>query len=81
MVVKVDKELCIGCGVCVQTCPEVFEFDDEGKAEVVGNGGCNGCDCEEVADSCPTDAIIVKGEGIEEEEEEEFEEEEEEEEE
>ena len=57
MKVKVDKELCIGCGVCVQTCPEVFEFDDDSKAEVVGE--CNGCDCEDVADSCPTEAIIV----------------------
>ncbi len=62
MVVKVDKELCIGCGVCVQSCPEVFEFDDDGKAEVVDDGECNGCDCEDVTDSCPTEAIIIEEE-------------------
>jgi len=60
MTVKVDKELCIGCGVCVQTCPEVFEFDDDGKAEVINKNGCDECDCEDVADSCPTDAIIIE---------------------
>jgi ferredoxin len=60
MTVKVDKELCISCGVCVQTCPEVFDFGDDGKAEVISKDGCNGCDCEDVADSCPTDAITVE---------------------
>ncbi|MEJ2567563.1 MAG: ferredoxin, partial [candidate division WOR-3 bacterium] len=44
----------------VQTCPEVFDFGDDGKAEVISKGGCDGCDCEDVADSCPTDAIIVE---------------------
>ncbi len=33
--VKVDKNLCIGCGACAATCPEVFEIDEEsGKAKV-----------------------------------------------
>ena len=59
---RVDKELCIGCEVCVQMCPEVFEIGDDGKAEVIGGEGCNGCDCEEVADSCPTEAIIIEEE-------------------
>ncbi len=26
---KVDQELCIGCGACESTCPEVFELVDE----------------------------------------------------
>jgi ferredoxin len=60
MKVKVDKELCISCEVCVQTCPEVFAIGDDGKAEVIDDNGCNGCDCEDVADSCPTEAIIVE---------------------
>ena len=25
----VDKELCIGCGACEGTCPEVFELVDD----------------------------------------------------
>lgn len=62
IIVSVDKELCIGCEVCVQMCPEVFEIGDDGKAEVIGEEGCNNCDCEEVADSCPTEAITIEEE-------------------
>jgi len=28
----VDKNICIGCGVCPTVCPEVFEMDDDGLA-------------------------------------------------
>jgi len=35
--VTVNKDVCIGCGVCYSTCPEVFEPDDEGKSQVVSN--------------------------------------------
>lgn len=28
----VVNEGCIGCGLCVSTCPEVFEFGDDGLA-------------------------------------------------
>jgi len=31
MAVKVDKDLCIACGVCMALCPEVFQADAEGK--------------------------------------------------
>ena len=27
---KVNKDLCIGCGACQAVCPEVFEIDDDG---------------------------------------------------
>ena len=26
----VDKETCIGCGVCVSVCPDVYSMDDDG---------------------------------------------------
>jgi ferredoxin len=30
---------CIGCGVCVQVCPDVFFLDeDEGKGVIIGEG-------------------------------------------
>ena len=33
MKAKVNPELCTGCGLCVETCPEVFEMDGD-KAKV-----------------------------------------------
>ncbi|HIV87654.1 MAG TPA: ferredoxin [Candidatus Pygmaiobacter gallistercoris] len=29
------NESCIGCGLCVTTCPQVFEMTDEGVARAV----------------------------------------------
>ncbi len=57
----VDKELCISCGNCVELCPDVFNWDPDGKAEVVDPNACDvKCDCKEAAESCPTDAITIK---------------------
>lgn len=33
--VKVNKDACGSCGLCVGSRPDVFEFDDEGKAQAV----------------------------------------------
>ena len=30
----VDPDLCTGCELCVDTCPDVFKMNDEGLAEV-----------------------------------------------
>ena len=37
MNLKVDKNKCISCGMCVSTCEEVFEFDDDNQAKVIQN--------------------------------------------
>jgi ferredoxin len=60
MKVKVDEEACIGCGVCSDICPQVFEMKDD-KAIVIAGANCDeaGC-CQEAADSCPTEAIIIE---------------------
>lgn len=52
----VDEELCIGCGVCAELCPEVFMIRDD-KSWVIGPERCTTCDCEEAAASCPVTAI------------------------
>ena len=39
--VKIDQDECIGCGACVELCPDIFAFDDDqNKAYVtVPEGG------------------------------------------
>lgn len=35
MELKVNKDVCIGCGACQAICDEVFEIGDDGLAEVI----------------------------------------------
>jgi ferredoxin len=58
--VQVDQELCIGCGACVNLCPEVFELQDDGKSRVIVENLCKGCDYEIAVNSCPVGAIKVE---------------------
>ena len=57
----VDKDTCIGCGLCVETCPEVFEMDDDLAAVRVETvpPDAEG-PCKEAADACPVDAIEIQ---------------------
>lgn len=59
MQIRVDDSLCIGCGICVDECGQVFSMNADGKAAVQSQhpGDCN---MEELADRCPVDAIIVE---------------------
>lgn len=34
MKAKVNRELCIGCGVCENICPAIFELKEDDKAHV-----------------------------------------------
>ena len=63
MKVVVDPDVCSGCGLCVEDCPDVFEMDDEeGIARVkVDEVPEDTKDCTRQAEEeCPLDAIIVK---------------------
>jgi len=51
---KVNKEKCIGCQVCVATCPEATKIDNDGKAEVTDSKKLEECGGESV---CPVGAI------------------------
>lgn len=56
---SVDPDLCIACGLCVSTCPEVFDWDGDGKATAVKDPVPADVEesAKEAADGCPTDAI------------------------
>jgi NAD-dependent dihydropyrimidine dehydrogenase PreA subunit len=56
---KIDERLCVGCRICVETCPmDVIRYDErKEKAYVAYAADCMSCFlCEE---DCPRDAIRV----------------------
>ena len=57
MVIKVNKEKCIGCGACESSCGKVFKIVD-GKAKVLDAKSKESC-VKEAKDICPVDAISV----------------------
>lgn len=57
----VDKDTCIGCGLCAGVAPEVFVMEDDGKAGVaVAEVAADQEDAaNEAAESCPVNAISL----------------------
>ncbi len=51
---KVNKEKCIGCGVCLSNCPGATKLQDDGKAEIIDQEKLEKCGGESV---CPMGAI------------------------
>jgi len=57
--VTVDENACVGCGLCVNSCPDVFELGDDGIAKVKANS-CANCDLHEIASQCPVNCITIE---------------------
>jgi len=51
---RVNKEKCIGCGLCIVECPGGTELKEDGKAEVIDQKKLEECKGEKV---CPHGAI------------------------
>ncbi len=60
-IIQVDQGKCIGCGLCVTTCPDVFELRDDGKSHVKNAAACASCNCQQALDECPANAISWEG--------------------
>lgn len=61
MTPTVDRELCIGCGLCEDLCPEIFQMREDGYAHIVFEDpgpDLYGC-IRDASDSCPVDAILI----------------------
>lgn len=58
----VDQETCIGCGLCPSMSPEVFQMNDDGKAEAIVDqvSGEMVDSAKEAEESCPVNAISVE---------------------
>lgn len=53
----VDREACIGSGVCVLHAPHTFEHDDEAVAFVADPNGDPAEDVATAVEACPTGAL------------------------
>lgn len=62
MKANVDKETCIGCGLCPSICAEVFEMQDDGLAGVIGTIVPKGAEgsAKEAESGCPVNAISIE---------------------
>ena len=61
MKVVVDKDLCTGCGLCADTCPEVFEMKDDIAIVKVSKVPDDLIEsCKEAVDGCPVEAITYE---------------------
>ena len=61
MPIVVDQELCISCGACIDTCPEIFDWNEDDKAHNLVDEVPADMEeqAHEAADSCPTNAISL----------------------
>ena len=58
MTVKVNED-CISCGMCINMCPDVFDYGADGLSHVVGDPNACPNAVEAAVEACPTNAIEI----------------------
>lgn len=57
----IDKNACIGCGLCADECSVVFEMGEDVAVVIVSEVPPDAVkDCREAAKSCPVEAIKLQ---------------------
>lgn len=61
MKVIIDEDLCTGCGLCADSCPDVYEMKDDKAIVKVDPLPDNVVDsAKDAASNCPVEAIKVE---------------------
>lgn len=53
----VDRDECVGCGTCVEDCPEDAIVMDDEEIAVIDADKCT--DCGTCVENCPSEAISI----------------------
>lgn len=59
MQVTVDKDKCIGCGLCVSLAAKTFKLGEDGKSEVLEKIEDKEEEIKNAAEGCPVEAIKI----------------------
>jgi ferredoxin len=61
MKTKVDPDLCRGCELCTETCPDIFEMGEDVADVKVDAVPPEAEECvRQAAEDCPAEAIIIE---------------------
>ncbi len=62
MKASIDRDNCIGCSLCVETCPEVFRMAEDDLAEVYLDSIPEAAEetAKEAENTCPVSVITVE---------------------